>query len=179
MATLAIVPVSEYLSQTYEPDCDFVDGELEERNVGEEQHSELQGILAGVFRNMRLEWKVRSLPEVRIRVSANRYRIPDICLVPRSRPRQLKGSVISYAPILCVEILSPEDRMSRVQSKVNEYVRMGVQGVWVIDPWERIGYTASEKGFDQPSDGILRVVNTAISVSLAEIFAELDETEDD
>ena len=176
MATLAIVPVSEYLSQTYEPDCDYLDGELEERNVGEEQHSELQGILAGIFRNMRVEWNVRSLPEVRIRVSPSRYRVPDICLVPRSRPRQPRGSVISYAPILCVEVLSPEDRMSRVQKKVDEYARMGVQSIWVIDPWERIGYYASERGFEQPKDGVLRVPGTAIEVKLEDLFAELDES---
>ena len=175
MSTLAIVPVSEYLSQTYEPDCDYVDGELEERNAGEEQHSELQGILAGIFRNMRKEWQVRTLPEVRIRVAHNTYRIPDICLVPRSKPRQSRGSVISYAPILCVEVLSPEDRMIRVQKKVDEYVRMGLQSVWVIDPWERIGYHASEKGFQRPEDGVLRVSGTHIQVNLTDLFAELDE----
>jgi hypothetical protein len=36
MATSAIVPVSEYLRTSYSPDCDYVDGEVQERNLGEQ-----------------------------------------------------------------------------------------------------------------------------------------------
>ena len=173
MATLAVVPVSEYLSQTYEPDCDFVDGKLEERNVGEELHSELQNILAGIFRDKRHEWSIRSLTETRVQVAPNRYRIPDICVVPRAQPR---GRIITYPPLLCVEVLSPEDRMARVQVRVNDFAQLGVKTIWVLDPWERLAYYASPKGFEQPQDGVLRVPGTAIEISLAELFAELDET---
>jgi hypothetical protein len=34
MATGALVSVDEYLSTSYDPDCDYVDGVVEERNVG-------------------------------------------------------------------------------------------------------------------------------------------------
>lgn len=172
MATLAVVPVSEYLSQTYEPDCDYVDGELEERNVGEELHSEVQNNLARIFGNKRHEWAIRSLTETRVQVAPNRYRVPDLCIVPRSRPR---GRIITYAPLLCIEVLSPEDRMARAQVRVNDFARLGVQHIWVIDPWERIAYYASPKGFDQPGDGVLRVEGSPIELKLAELFAELDE----
>lgn len=83
--------------------------------------------------------------------------------------------MISYAPLLCVEVLSPEDRLSRVQKRVDDYARMGVKSIWVIDPWERIGYIASGKGFNQPSDGVLRVPDTPIEIVLNDVFAELDE----
>jgi hypothetical protein len=39
------IPVEEYLATSYRPDCDYVDGEIEERNVGEFDHSFLQGLL--------------------------------------------------------------------------------------------------------------------------------------
>lgn len=172
MATLAVVPLTEYLSQTYEPDCDFVDGEIEERNVGEELHSELQNILARIFSTNRQAWSTRSLTEQRVQVGPNRYRIPDLCLVPRSEPR---GRVITYPPLLCVEVLSPEDRLARVQERVNDFVQLGVESIWVLNPWERVGYTASERGFEQPNDGILRVPGTPIEIILADVFAELDE----
>ena len=46
MATLPIdeplVTVGEYLRTVYEPDCDYVDGRVEERNVGEFDHGLLQ-----------------------------------------------------------------------------------------------------------------------------------------
>ena len=43
MGVATLVPVEEYLSTSYDPDCDYVDGELEDRNVGEKGHSKVQG----------------------------------------------------------------------------------------------------------------------------------------
>ena len=37
-----IVPIEEYLSTTYRPDVDYVEGRLEDRNRGEKEHGELQ-----------------------------------------------------------------------------------------------------------------------------------------
>ena len=31
--------MEEYLATSYRPDCDYVDGEIEERNLGEKEHS--------------------------------------------------------------------------------------------------------------------------------------------
>ena len=42
MDATTLVSVEQYLSSVYEPDCDYVDGELEDRNVGEKDHSKLQ-----------------------------------------------------------------------------------------------------------------------------------------
>jgi hypothetical protein len=42
MKTETFVSVQEYLKTSYEPDCDYVDGEVQERNVGERDHSILQ-----------------------------------------------------------------------------------------------------------------------------------------
>ena len=49
--TRLAVPVSEYLHSSYSPDCDYVDGELQERNVGELDHAEVQSALVQWFRN--------------------------------------------------------------------------------------------------------------------------------
>jgi hypothetical protein len=45
MASTTLISVSEYLKTTYRPDCDFVDGRIEERNVGEHDHAALQAAL--------------------------------------------------------------------------------------------------------------------------------------
>ena len=42
MKTETFVSVEEYLKTSYEPECDYVDGEVQERNVGERDHSILQ-----------------------------------------------------------------------------------------------------------------------------------------
>ena len=43
MATGEFVSVREYLSTSYRPDCDYVDGVVVERNLGEYDHARLQG----------------------------------------------------------------------------------------------------------------------------------------
>ena len=45
MASTTLISVSEYLKATYRPDCDYVDGRIEERNVGEHDHAALQAAL--------------------------------------------------------------------------------------------------------------------------------------
>lgn len=45
MPSAALVPLSEYLGQTYRPDCDYVEGILQQRNVGEISHTEAQTAL--------------------------------------------------------------------------------------------------------------------------------------
>ena len=47
------------------------------------------------------------------------------------------GGITRMAPLLCVKVLSPEDRMSRMQSKVEDYIRLGARSVWIIDPYSR------------------------------------------
>ncbi len=56
MATPVLIPVSEYLNTTYRPDCDYVDGEVRERNLGEKPHSILQGIFFSIFAANRRSW---------------------------------------------------------------------------------------------------------------------------
>ena len=59
--------------------------------------------------------------------------------------------------------------------RVNDYAAMGVEHIWAVDPIGRVGYYASRRGFQQPEDGVLRIAGTPIVISLAEVFAELDE----
>ena len=172
MATPVLIPVSENLSTTYRPDRDYVDGELKERNVGEQPHAHVQGIIAGIFRENRKAWGVRPLPEQRLQITSSRYRIPDVCVI---RNTDGKDRIINFTPLLCVEVVSSEDRMTELQHRVDDYVSIGVKTTWVIDPWKRVGYHASGKGFIQPADGILRLEGTPIQVSLEDVFAELDE----
>ena len=108
-----LVSVEEYLRTTYHPDCDYVDGVIEERNVGEGPHSLLQGELLRYVGNLAKQLNIRVWPEQRVRVSPTRYRIPDVCVtlgrgpVPRiieSAPRHLHGSAVVRGPSpACIE----------------------------------------------------------------------------
>ena len=111
MATHTIVPVSEYLSTAYSPDCDYVDGEVHERNLGELDHSDLQGRFIELLSRPENKEFIRINAEIRVQVSPTRYRVPDVCVrkVPAAREQ-----IIRTPPLLCIEVLSPEDRAARM-----------------------------------------------------------------
>jgi Uma2 family endonuclease len=67
------------------------------------------------------------------------------------------------------------DRLQELQTRVNEFEALGTQHVWVIDPWKRVAYYASSRGFQMVSGDVLQVEDTPIRLSLTEIFSELDE----
>ena len=173
MATVVHIPVSEYLRTSYEPDCDYVDGELVERHTGTEWHSLVMSAVGAIFTINRHSWKLRAMVVQRIRTSETRYHVADICVVPSSRP--LVG-IVGEPPVLCVEVLSPEDRFSRVVERVQEYTRMGVPHVWIIDPISREIWTVQGSGGPVPLEGTeLTLPNTPVRIPVAEIFAEIDE----
>lgn len=171
MATSTVVSVDEYLHNSYEPDCDYVDGELVERNVGEYKHSLLQLILSGWFRDMERRLPIRAGTELRMRVSPTRFRIPDVTVMLKS---QRGERVLTHPPFLCIEIVSPDDRMTRVLERVKEYLAFGVKYVWIVDPTTRTAYIhTAEDGREVREQ--LTTHTPDISIPLAELFAELDE----
>ena len=108
MATTQI-SLEEYLRTDYEPDCDYVDGELEERNLGETDHSETQEFIIGWFIAHRDTWHLKACPDLRLRISPTRFRVADLAIVPVKR---LYEAVPTQPPLAVVEVLSPEDRFS-------------------------------------------------------------------
>ena len=62
MPTAVAVSVSEYLATSYRPDCDYLDGELLERNVGEWDHSRLQMLVSRYLSNREAEWGILVVP---------------------------------------------------------------------------------------------------------------------
>src|SRR5262249_52095478 len=158
-----LISVEEYLSTVYSPDCDFVDGVLEDRHVGEKDHSKLQIALGSWFHVRSKDLGINVFSEQRILVSATRYRIPDLCFTIGEAEEQF----FPAPPFLCIEILSPLDQMGRVLAKVSDYLTFGVPYVWVIDPRRRKAtvYTATDSSV--PEDGILRTQNPDIALPLA------------
>jgi Uma2 family endonuclease len=86
MSTSTLVPLSEYLTTSYRPDCDWIEGQLKERNLGEGPHTPVQGIFVGLFRQYRRERQVRVYSEQRVQTSLSHYRIPDVCVVRQDAP---------------------------------------------------------------------------------------------
>lgn len=160
------ISVEEYLNTTSRPDCDYIDGEVVERNLGEIDHGDMQGLLVYYLIGHRKEWGISIFPETRVQVKTQRFRVPDISVVLGPKPTT---RIIVSPPLLCIEILSPEDRMSKMQERVDDYLAFGVPCVWVIDPGPRRGFVYTAEGMREAKDGILRVADTPISVPLADL----------
>jgi Uma2 family endonuclease len=170
MATAALIPLSEYLETSYQPDCEWVRGELRERSVPQLSHASVQMFFSVYFSARKRELGVRVYAELRMWVSEDRIRVPDVMIMRDSDPAD---EIVVVAPLLCIEVLSPEDRMSEIQEKVDEYLDMGVDSVWVVDPRRRKAFQTDVRSL-QPVE-ILTVPGTMIAISLSEVFEELDE----
>ena len=88
MAARSLPQISEeeYLASTYEPDCEFEDGVLIERNLGTEKHSWMQAALAAYIFRRRKAWGVNVYTGPRTRLRPGLYKLPDVCMAQGSRP---------------------------------------------------------------------------------------------
>jgi Uma2 family endonuclease len=126
MGSTTIMSVDEYLATSYDPDCDYVDGAVMERNWGERDHSRIQAALVGYFFMRRKQWRIHVYPEQRVQVSRTRFRIPDVCVVVGAEPEE---QIFTKPPFLCIEVLSPDDRAAAMQERIDDYLAFGVRYV--------------------------------------------------
>ncbi len=135
MIAAVLVPLEKYLATVYRPDCDYVDGRLEKRNVGKFEHSELQRALIFYLTLHAERFRCWPLPEMRVKVAPNKYRVADICCV-RRRPAAAgaEAGIVTDPPALVIEILSPEDTVPQTEERIENYLAMGVPFCWLINP---------------------------------------------
>jgi Uma2 family endonuclease len=74
----------------------------------------------------------------RLESDPDTVRAPDAALVTRARIAAA-GVPTGYwqgPPDLAVEVLSPSDSRAELRAKIAEYLRLGVQEVWFVEPVE-------------------------------------------
>ena len=151
MQPATLISVPEYLATTFRPDRDLI-GRLVERNFGEYDHANLQGALIHWFYIHQREWNIHVLPEQRVQVKHDRFRIPD----------------------LCIEILSKDDTLRGMQERIDDYLNFGVTDIWLLEPATRRAYICDRIGLREPASATLEIPATPLSISLPALFAELD-----
>jgi Uma2 family endonuclease len=160
-----LTSVDEYLKGDYRPDVHYVEGRIEERNVGEKSHAKVQFQITTLLKALP---NVYAFLETRLKVGPTRYRVPDVCAFLDREPDE---EVFTLPPVLCIEILSPEDRMSRTIDVVLDYFHMGVSNVWVIDPLRQIAYVCDDSGgFQAAATGHVRTSDGRIMLLAHQIF---------
>ncbi|HVN03169.1 MAG TPA: Uma2 family endonuclease [Bryobacteraceae bacterium] len=148
-----VVSEQQYLKTTCEPECEFDRGTLIKRNAGEPLHGLMIAAVSVRLHERREQSRIQVLPIQRIHMAPGQYAVPDLCVYRQPAPRD---PIPAVPPFLAIEILSPEDRMSRVRKKIDEY-------------------SASPTIRPPVKDGVLRTAAPAIEVPLADLFQALDE----
>jgi Uma2 family endonuclease len=131
MATAVQVPVEVYLMSEFEPDAEYVDGHIEERPMGQFDHASWQQAIQLWFAQYAAEWNIRVRPELRVKTTKTNFRVADVVVFDRDHPIE---QVLTRPPIAVFEVMSPEDRLSRMMKKLKEYDAMGIPTVMLIEP---------------------------------------------
>jgi Uma2 family endonuclease len=163
MSATAIVLVEDYLRRTEKPYCEYIDGVLHPKAMPTKLHALIQKILMALLDRQGVE----SLSEVRVRLSPTKYLIPDVIAAP-----VIQSPYPTDPVLLCVEILSPEDRLGATLAKCEEYHAWGVPFCWVIDPEKQTAWqyhSGSDPERIQPSGTLLA---GELSVPLAQLFID-------
>ena len=166
-----LVSVEEYLSSGYKPDCEYEDGVIVERNLGEFEHSFLQVLLGTIFTNNMDKWGVFGLTEHRVQIGPRKFFVPDVCVL---RVGASAEDILTKPPFIVLEIMSPEDTMRRAAKKAADYLQFGVEHVWVIDPSARLAYRGVASGLERVPNCELAVPETSIAIRATELFEKLD-----
>jgi Uma2 family endonuclease len=168
MSTKVLMDVSEYLHFSFEgSDREYLDGEVATRNWNDIPHGDAQGNLMYRLSQLRPKLGLRVLPEITLKISPTRYRVADLAVW---RNDEIGTGIPTVAPFLVVEILSPEDRMVRMLPKIQEYLSIGVEWIWIVDPQEESALLYSQQNPAGAVCNILRTENPAIEIPLAAAF---------
>ena len=138
MGTKTAISVEEYLHTSYPGvDPEYRDGEIVERTLPDYFHSRTQLLVGVFFEALRKRLSVYACPELRMKLPEGRCLIPDVAVFWPTRPAPVPDS----PPLIAIEILSPDDRLTAVREKLQEYRAWGVGHVWLVDPYSRRLYT--------------------------------------
>jgi Uma2 family endonuclease len=167
MSAATQISLDEYLRTSFDPDCDFIDGVVRERNVGKRRHGYAQSHIVIWFGRRVGAPHLIPLTELRMRVGPNRIRIPDVVVAESPLPEE---EIFTSPPFLCVEVMSPDDTISAMQDRLDDYLHFGVPNVWVIDPWKHRGWRVTREGWAAAPDGIMRTADGQIAMPLADVL---------
>ena len=157
MASTTLVSVEEYLKTSYEPNCEYIDGVLRPKPLGTSKHGYLQGLLWALL----CQRGYRVAVELTVCISPTQFLIPDVAA--DSKPF---GDPYPDTPaLLCIEILSPGDRVLTMLAKCEDYHAWGVPYCWAIDPENARAWEYHREGALESRTDSLRAGDIGIEIS--------------
>ena len=163
MSIAPLISVEEYLNTSYDPDVEYVDGVLVERNAGEWLHSLVQSNI--MYHFTRKYPNIYALPALTSRTGSTRYRLPDISVLLTFPQTEY----LLEAAFLAVEILSENDSMTSIIEKLHEYSQKGVANIWLIDPRLEKMFTFRSPNLREVEE-IIATDDPRLELTRAEVF---------
>ena len=163
MSAVTLISVDEYLRRSEKPSCEYVDGVLQPKPMPTRHHALIQFLLVTLLRRQGVE----ALSEVTVRLSGTKFLIPDVIAAS-----VIQSPYPTEPVLLCVEILSPTDRLGATFAKCEQYHEWGVPFCWVVDPEKETAWQYHAGGEPQRLERGSRLVAGELSISLDELFSE-------
>jgi Uma2 family endonuclease len=120
------------------PTCEYLHGELFPKSMGTKKHSKTQQNVQYYIRQKYGD-VFDPLP-LTARLRRTRFCVPDVAVEDRARPIQGRYPGPDDPVFLCVEIVSPPDRVGKLFSKCEEYHKWGVPYCWILDPERKVAW---------------------------------------
>lgn len=167
MGAKAATSVEEYLRTSFAGlDREYWDGEIVERTLPDTLHARTQLLVAVFFEALRKKASATPYTELRLRLREGLVLIPDLCVYWPERPASRFPDV---PPLVAIEILSPDDRLTAVREKLEEYRTWGVKHVWLVDPHSRRMYTCDGGLIEVPA---LHAAEIGAELTPGDVFEE-------
>jgi Uma2 family endonuclease len=167
MSIKTLMSVDEYLHTSFDgADREYLDGEVVERNMGNRSHGRVQLVFGHLFLLEEARTGLYAVTELRHKVNANRFRIPDIAVF-QGKPSE---QVPSRPPLVAIEVLSPDDRIGYIVPKLEELRQWGVPNIWVADPEDRKLFTYGANGLHEVT--ALELPEYQITFTSEQIFGD-------
>lgn len=161
--TPALVSLQDYLETSYEPECEYVDGDLIPKALGAKDHARLQFHVARLLYRYEEAGLCQIATEQSVRVRETAVLIPDICLL---QPDNAEHGVVRQPALLCIEVLSPSDRFTYTVSKCDEYLLWGALACWILDPIEKKAWFYDAQGLHSvAARGVLHLGEIELALS--------------
>ncbi len=167
----AFLTQEQYSHVVFRPDAHFIDGHIIPRHLGDRTHSDTLASLIGQLDPPCRALGISCCLSLRLQISTTRIRVCDlVALKPRHPPEQ----VPTTAPLLCIEVLAPGQHPSDELDTLADYLAMGVENIWLIDPIRRAAFIYGATGLHEADPNRLTVPDTPIHLDMTEAFAGLD-----
>jgi len=137
-----IITLEEFLElPETEPASEYINGQVIQKPMPQGKHSKLQGKLITAINQTVEDQKIAlAFPELRC-TFGGRSIVPDVSVFAWSRiPVEDNGDVANVFPLYpdwTIEILAPDQSLTKVTGNILHCLKQGCQMGWLIDPNER------------------------------------------